>query len=109
MSLFGDSRGAANGFFSSIGAGLGEASDKIFGEILPVWAAKELNVQKEDQLSDTLYNQNQAPPTMQNYPSTTESAGPKKTGFLFDSVNISGTALLGVAVAAVVGIAIAKL
>lgn len=107
--MFGDTRGASDGFFSSIKGSLASGADKLFNEIVPVWVANELNVQTQDQLSDPVYNDKFADPTLQNYPSTTESATNQKTGFLFDNVNISGTALLGVAVAAVIGIAIARL
>lgn len=109
MAIFGDSRGADNGFFGSILGSVESGAQKVFNDILPVWAAKELDVQQSDQLNESLYNQEFAPPTLQNTPSTTESTTPQKTGFLFDNINVSGTALLGVAVAAVVGIAIARL
>lgn len=113
MSMIGDTRGGTNGFFGDILGSVADSAksgaDQIFNNILPVWAANELNVQREDQMDDETYNQEFAPPKVGNYPSTTESAGVQKTGLLFDNVNISGTALLGVAVAAVVGIAIAKL
>ena len=108
MSFMGDSRGGLDGFFGNVMGSIEKGADKIFNQVLPVWTAKELNLQSNDQLNQSLFNQETAPPTMGNYPATTESARPVKTGFLFDNVNVSGGAVLGVAVAVVVGLIIAK-
>lgn len=106
--FFGDSRSNGNsggGFFSSVGSVLEDTAK----EILPVWAAKELNVQRDDQMANETFNQDFAQPTMANYPSTTDNAGQvRKTGMLFDNINISATGLIGIAVAVVAGVAIAK-
>lgn len=107
--MFGDTRGATDGFFSSIKGSIASGADKLFNEIVPVWVANELQVQTQDQLKNPVYNSEFAEPKLSNYPSTTESATNQKAGLLFDNVNVSGTALLGVAVAAVIGIAIARL
>lgn len=109
--IFGDSRSSTDGFFSSVSSGFGEALGTITQEVLPVWAARELGVQMEDQLSEEMYNEEVAPPANTTYRSTTESSqgGAQQTGVLFDNINVSGAAILGVAVAVVAGIALAKM
>lgn len=108
-SFVADTRNSDNDFFSSISRDLSDFSNEFFNNIAPNWAAKELGVQRSDQMQDALYNQNTDQPTLQNYQSTTETGGVQQTGFLFDNISVSGTALLGVAVAIVAGIALARM
>ena len=51
-----------NGFWSNVSSGLGEGLGKIGGQILPIWAAKELKIQSSDQLNQSTFDQNALPP-----------------------------------------------
>jgi len=52
-----------NGFWSNVSSGLGEGIGKIGGQLLPIWAAKELEIQSVDQLNDTTFNNDFLPPS----------------------------------------------
>lgn len=107
--------GTNGGFFGNItaglGSGIGDALGSIARDILPVWTAKQLNVQRSDQLNSPTFNSNFAGNRVNGYGNTTAGMPVQAStvGLLFDNIKVSGTALLGVAVAIVVGIAMAKM
>lgn len=47
--------GGGDGFFSSIASSVGEGISRIGSDILPVWAANQLGVQQNDQLSQNTF------------------------------------------------------
>ncbi len=51
----GRTSGGGGGFFGNVSTALGEAVGSIAKEQLPVWAAKELNLQRVDQLNEQTF------------------------------------------------------
>ena len=103
-----------SGFWGSIGGSLQKGVGDVFSKVLPVWAAQELQVQTQDQLSNPLYNPNTASPRI-NDGLTTSGGSPAvqsgqavRTGLLFDNINVSGAALLGLAIAVVAVVVVAR-
>lgn len=110
---FGGSRKASNsGFWGSISESVSQGAQTLFTQVVPVWAAKELRVQQNDQLSDPLFNQNTAPPRINDGLITTggsvQSGQPVRTGLLFDNINVSGAAILGLAIAVVAVVVVSR-
>jgi len=66
-------KGALDGFFGSVIGGVSDGVGSTIKEVIPNWAADQLNVQRTDQLRDDTFNPINAgqsivymPPDMQN-------------------------------------------
>jgi len=67
MGLLGNSStsatsGGTDGWFSEILSGISAGVSKVASEVLPVWAANELNVQSTDQIYRNMYDWDYSPP-----------------------------------------------
>lgn len=95
--------GGGDGLFGSIKTafeGIGQGVSFIGREILPVFAARELLQQQDDQLKQPtfVFNPGANPSTQFNNDGTpVENPNSRPAGFLFDNLNISGA---GIAIAA---------
>jgi len=105
----GDTRGASNsGFWGSLTDTFTEGVGNVFTKVLPVWAANELKTQQSDQLNDALFNPNTAPPRIDDGLTTSNQGQAVRTGLLFDNINVSGAAILGLAIAVVAVVVVAR-
>lgn len=79
QSIVGDSRGGLDGFFGRVGASFEQGLSRIGSEILPNWVGTQLTDQKVDQLIDTTFQPQYAPPRINQQP--LQSAGVEPSGF----------------------------
>lgn len=49
--IMGSASGSMDGFFSQIGEGIAQGISRIGSDVLPIWAAQQLGLQKKDQLA----------------------------------------------------------
>lgn len=93
-----------DGFFSTLGGaltGITKTAGTVGQNLVPIWAAKEFNLQSSDQLRAPTFDSRFASPRVEEFG---PDGRPLKTGFLFDNVNISTAGLLigSVAVLAII-------
>lgn len=112
---FGGTREASNtGFWGSITDSFTEGVGDVFSKVLPVWASKELKTQQTDQLNNAVFNPNTAAPRIDDGLTTSggspavQSGQAVQTGLLFDNINVSGAAILGLAIAVVAVVVVAR-
>lgn len=99
MSFNTGKRPASEGFFSNISS----AFTETFAQALPIWTAKQLDLQREDQLQSPLFDPRYAKPRQRG--ETLDTTGRRRNTGLFDFqtnnrgpvVNISGAAIATVA------------
>lgn len=103
----GQTGAGTGGFFSDVKNVFGEALqstvNNLSKEVVPNWTAKQLGVQRNDQLSKSTFNRTEAPRRLGTVrttggQNTTQDGRVKETGWLFGD-EYKGTVLQGSAIA----------